>query len=168
VAMKRGGQPERTEEAAGVADAESLPEQGLEACSVAASRRDEAMAAVRERSDVEFASHVYEMEGDPESRIYLTDEITVQFTPETNEDEIEAIAERHGLELMNAVEGVPHTFVFRVGPQATENPIKITNRLVEDEHVVVAEPNITVPIKRMYTPTDSLFVNQWHLFNTGG
>jgi subtilisin-like proprotein convertase family protein/subtilisin family serine protease len=168
VRMKRGGQASDMASDVGVAHSETLPDQNLVSFTVAPGRRDEAMEDVRGRSDVEFASHVYEIEGDPDSRIYLTDEITVQFSAATNDDEIEEIAERYGLELMNPVEGVPYTFVFRVGPQATENPIKITNHLIEDERVEVAEPNITVPIKRMYVPTDSLFANQWHLFNTGG
>jgi len=166
--MKRGHQASAVASAAGVARSESLPDQNLETFTVTPERRDQAMADVRGGGEVEFASHVYEVEGDPASRIYLTDEITVQFTPNTNEDDIEAIAERYGLELMNPVADVPFAFVFRVGPQATENPLKIANHLSEDDKVVLAEPNITVPIQPLYVPTDSLFANQWHLFNTGG
>ena len=68
---------------------------------------------------------------EPGSKLYLTDQITVQFRPEVSDARIEQLMADHGLLLEKEVRGVPRAFVFRVGPQARENPIKIANRLAE-------------------------------------
>lgn len=146
----------------------SFRRQRLEEFAVDASTRDVMMDRVRQGNEVEFASHVYTFEGDPTSRVYLTDEITVQFKPEVKDDEIENLTAELGLSLVKEVTGLPRTFVFRVTTQAKENPIKISNRLVASDKVLVSEPNIVVPTRRFHTPTDDLFTEQWHLHNSGG
>ena len=59
---------------------------------------------------------------EPEARLYLGDQITVQFEPQVTDDQVERVAATHGLALLKPVAGVPRAFVFRVGPNATENP----------------------------------------------
>lgn len=133
-----------------------------------AAERDAVMERVRTGSEAEFASHVYSFEGDPTSRVYLTDEVTVQFRPEVKEEEIENLTAELGLELVKEIAGVPNAFVFRVTGQAKENPIKLANRLAASDKVLVAEPNIVVPSRKFYIPADGLFSDQWHLHTTGG
>jgi subtilisin family serine protease len=169
VRMKRGSAPERVARSHGSAHERHLRRLDLDEFSVESSERDAVMAAVRSRPDTEFASHVYAPADEPGSKLYLTDQITVQFRPEVSDARIEQLMAEHGLLLEKELRDVPRAFVFRVGPQARENPIKIANRLaLEAAEVLASEPNMAVASKRLYTPTDTLYPEQWHLFNTGG
>ncbi|MFE1747262.1 S8 family serine peptidase [Coleofasciculus sp. H7-2] len=132
------------------------------------SQRDEAMQAARESEDVAFASHVYKLKENPQTLIYLTDQVTIQFAPLVDEETQRAIASLFGLQLLRPVSGIPNTFVFEVSPQAQENPIKIANRLIGRKEVLTAEPNIVVRQEKHYRPKDSLYSKQWYLNNLGG
>ncbi|MEK9141328.1 MAG: proprotein convertase P-domain-containing protein [Nitrospirota bacterium] len=145
-----------------------LRRQNLDEFSVDAAERDAVMERVRRGSEVEFASHVYAPADEPQAKLYLTDQITVQFKPEVSDDEIENIVTESGLSLVKELRGVPRAYVFRVGPQAAENPIKIANRLAENDKVLISEPNVAIASRSLYIPFDTLFPDQWHLFNTGG
>jgi len=147
---------------------QTLRRQKLEEFSVDESALDDTMEQFRRSPDVEFASHVYGFEGDPSSRFYLTDQITVQFKPDVNDREIEELTGKRGLVFVKHVPGLPRTCVFRVTSQAKENPIKIANRLAESDKVLVSEPNIVVKARSQYVPSDTLFADQWHLHHAGG
>ncbi len=147
---------------------QEIPRQRLAEFSVDAATRDEVMDRVRQGNEVEFASHVYQIKNDPASKIYLTDEITVQFKSDVPEETIEEIARTHGLQLIKEVSGLPQTYVFRVTADARENPIKIANRLMDDDRVEAAEPNVMVQSHSYYTPSDTLYPQQWHLHHNGG
>jgi subtilisin family serine protease len=146
----------------------SLTRQNIEEFAVDASERDATMDRVRQGDEVEFASHVYAFELDPTSRLYLTDEITVQFKHEVSDEEIERLTAELGLELVKELAGATRAYVFRVGPQAKMNPIKIANLLKDNKYVLESEPNIATRTKSLYVPADSLFSEQWHLHHTGG
>ena len=145
-----------------------LQRQNLDEFSVDASERDAVMERVRSGGDVDFASHVYAPAQEPQAKLYLTDQITVQFKPEASEEEIERLLSEFGLSVLREIRGVPRAYVLQVGPQATENPIKIANRLAADDKVVMSEPNMAIASKSHYVPVDTLFNDQWHLFSTGG
>ena len=102
-----------------------LQRQNLDEFSVDASERDAVMERVRSGGDVDFASHVYAPAQEPQAKLYLTDQITVQFKPEASEEEIERLLSEFGLSVLREIRGVPRAYVLQVGPQATENPIKI-------------------------------------------
>ena len=166
--LRRSVNPTAVVDAHPVDHKRSFTRQRLEEFAVDAASRDAVMDRVRASDEVEFASHVYSVEGDPTSHIYLTDEITVQFKPEATEADIEGLTGSQGLELVKEVPGLALTFVFRVTAQATENPIKIANRLAASDKVSTAEPNLLVPSQKFHVPADGLFPEQWHLHNTGG
>jgi subtilisin-like proprotein convertase family protein/subtilisin family serine protease len=168
VRMKRGVAKEKIATDYHATHRHRLRRQNLDEFAVDSEERDAVMDRVRHGSDVEFASHVYAPASDPQSKLYLTNQITVQFKETTTDEEIEKIAAEHGLLLVKEVRGMPNTFVFRVGPEAVENPIKIANRLAQDNRVLLSEPNMAVASQSYYTPTDTLFPDQWHLFNSGG
>ena len=168
VRMKRGIAKEKVATDYHTTHRRRLRRQNLDEFSVDAAERDAVMERVRRGSEVEFASHVYAPADEPQAKLYLTDQIMVQFKPEVSDDEIEKIVTELGLSLVKELRGVPRAYVFRVGPQAAENPIKIANRLAENDKVLVSEPNVAIASRSHYTPTDTLFPDQWHLFNTGG
>jgi subtilisin-like proprotein convertase family protein/subtilisin family serine protease len=168
VRMKRGVAREKIATDYHTTHRRRLRRQNLDEFSVDAEERDAVMERVRRGSEVEFASHVYAPADDPQAKFYLTNQITVQFKPNVSDVEIEKIITELGLTLVKEVRGAPRAYVFQAGPQAAENPIKIANRLAESDKVLVSEPNVAVASKSYYTPTDTLFPEQWHLFNTGG
>ncbi len=140
----------------------------LQEFTVAPKQRDAAMQAARNNSDVAFASHVYQLKDNPETLIYLTDQLTIQFTPEVDDKSRTKIATEFGLQLVKTVVGISNTFVFQLTPQTLENPIKIANRLIGRKEVLVAEPNIIIPKESHYRPKDPLYSRQWYLNNNGG
>src|SRR5262245_39339126 len=147
--LKRGVNPVNVERSAKAEHRRKITRQNLDLFSVESAERDAVMDQMRRSDDVEFASHVYSLEADPSSQIYLTDEITVQFKPEVSDSEIETLAQEHGLELVKELPEIPRAFVFRVTAEARENPIKIANRLMETNQVQVCEPNISVKTKNL-------------------
>ncbi len=146
----------------------AIPQARLQEFKVAPARRDEAMQTARQNDAVAFASHVYQLKDHPETLIYLTDQLTIQFTPETSEGAIADLATELGLEPLKPVGGIPNTFVFKLTPNATENPVKITNRLIGRSEVLIAEPEIIVPKEPHYRPRDPQYSQQWYLNHNGG
>lgn len=130
---------------------------------VPASRLATTLAAARQSEWVQFASRVYQLAASSRTWIYLTDQITVQFAPWVRADQRHSLVAESGLAALQTLEGIPNTWVYQVTAQATENPLKITNRLSRLEAVLTAEPNVVVATAPLYRPTDSLYRQQWHL-----
>ena len=122
----------------------------------------------RAQPTVQFASHVYQLATSPQTRVYLTERLTMQFEPELPASEGAAIAQQYGLAAIQPLVGIPNTFIYGVTRQATENPIKIANRLARRAEVLTAEPNVVVETAQLYRPGDSLYRQQWHLNPTQG
>ncbi|NJK53686.1 MAG: S8 family serine peptidase, partial [Leptolyngbyaceae cyanobacterium SU_3_3] len=131
-------------------------------------QKDQVLKEVRRSDAVDYASHVYQIKNNPGSRVYLTNEITIQFAPNVNAARITTIANELGLQQGKAIVGIPNTFVFQLTAAATENPLKITNRLIAKTEVLTAEPNVIVQSQAHYRPKDALYAKQWHLNHTGG
>jgi subtilisin family serine protease len=127
---------------------------------------DAAMSRCRQFDWVEFASHIYQCVENPETLVYLTDEITLHFgdVPEATREQI---VETEKLILVRPVAGMENTFIFRVTPQSPGNPIKIANRLAGQSEVLSAEPNIILHSQQLYRPQDTLYHKQWYLQNNG-
>ncbi len=146
----------------------SIPQAQLEVFTVAPNQLDVAMSQARAAENVAFASHIYKIKDNPGTLVYLSNQITIQFTPEVDPGRINAITSAFNLVQEKPVLGLPNTFVFLVSKQATENPIKIANQLQGLPEVLVAEPNILVQQEPHYKPRDPLYPQQWYLNNNGG
>lgn len=146
----------------------SVPQADLEEFSVEADRLDEVMQAARSLDSIAFVSHVYQTPKNPETLVYLSDEVTIQFGTNVEPGDREAISTAIGLDLLQPVEGIPNTFIYRVTARASENPVKIANRLTREPQVLMAEPNIIVHTAAHYRPLDSLYHKQWYLHHNGG
>ncbi|MBF2002437.1 MAG: S8 family serine peptidase [Synechococcales cyanobacterium M58_A2018_015] len=123
---------------------------------------------VRALPDVAYASHVYCLPHRPDARLYLTDQLTLQFTEATTVQTIQSITTAVGLEVLKLVAGVPKAFVFRVTAQATANPLKLADALMQRSEVLLAEPNVAVPVQWHYRPRESNYAQQWYLHHEGG
>lgn len=146
----------------------NLPNTSLELFSIASPSLNTVMATVRNLDFVAFASHVYRLVGNPQSRVYISKEITLQFASDTSEAQINTLAAKFSLDRLSPVVGIPHTFIFGVNRQASENPIKISNRLMDLPEILTAEPNIIIRQDNLYRPLDKLYPQQWYLQNAGG
>ncbi|HLO49395.1 MAG TPA: S8 family serine peptidase [Kamptonema sp.] len=146
----------------------TLPQNNLEEFTVDPAQRDKAMQTARGLDNVAFASHVYYPNNNPGTLFYLTDQITVQFAAGVEAAAREAIASFVGIKIIRPIPGIPNAFVCEVTKEATENPLKITNRLTRYREVLLAEPNISVQTQQHYTPRDPLYSRQWYLNNKGG
>ena len=126
------------------------------------------LALARQNASVLFASHVYRLADSPQTWVYLTDQLTVQFAPDLAAPAVEAILGGLGLAIEKSLVGIPNTFVVKVTRLATENPIKLANRLMASTAVLAAEPNLAIEMESLYRPTDDRYPQQWHLFHNGG
>lgn len=131
-------------------------------------QRDTVMQQVRQADAVNYASHVYQLQNDPGSRVYLTSQITIQFAPQVGANTIAQLTAAVGLRQVKPIAGIPNTFVFETTPSASENPVKIANRLMQRSEVLTAEPNVIVKTQALYRPRDPLYAKQWHLNHNGG
>ena len=131
-------------------------------------QKDQVLNQVRADDQVNYASHVYQFKDNPASKLYVTNQITIQFDPAVKPDVIRAIAAEFALEQIKPVPGIPNTFVFQLTANSTENPLKITNRLITRSEILTAEPNIIVRQQGFYRPKDPVYPKQWHLNHAGG
>jgi subtilisin family serine protease len=146
----------------------AIPTIGLIELQVDPVQLDQAMQVARSSRQVAFASHVYRLQNSPNTFVYLTDEVTIQFAAQVEQEQAEAIATSLGLRTVQPVVGVPHTFVFHVTDQAQSNPIKIANQLMRRSDVLTAEPNVAIKSQSLYRPRDPDYPKQWYLNNGGG
>jgi subtilisin family serine protease len=146
----------------------SVERQPLVEFTVEPRQLDATIAAARRLPEVAFVSHVYQANNDPGTWIYLTDEITIQFAEDVDAATRDAFSSSLGLQAQKPIEGIPNTFVYQVTDRATENPVKITNRLMRTPQVLTAEPNIIFRTAPHYRPRDTLYGKQWYLSHTGG
>jgi subtilisin family serine protease len=145
-----------------------IPSGRLIELQVPASQLDRAMQMARTSPDISFASHVYSVKNNPETRIYLTDQVTIQFANQVDEAAAKAIATPLGLALEQLVAGIPNTYVFQVTQQASTNPVKLANQLMRRADVLTAEPNVVIKTQKLYRPNDTHYPKQWYLQHNGG
>ncbi|MFN9614356.1 MAG: S8 family peptidase, partial [Dolichospermum sp.] len=146
----------------------SISQAKLELYTVFPEQLETVMSQVRADKNVDFVSHVYKLENNPGTLVYLSDQITIQFATWVDMNKINIIANRFNLVLDQPVIGMSNTFIFLVSKQAKQNPIKITNQLQKLSEVLAAEPNIIIQQEPHYRPKDSLYPQQWYLNHNGG
>lgn len=168
VRLNRGQHARRISDQYACRHQQQLYRQRLEEFSVDSALMDRVMEQVRSTREVAFASHVYHLAGEPESRVYLTDEITLQFSEQASQQQMEELVELHGLELVKALNEVTKAYVFRLTERARQNPLKLSDYLEGLDLVDLCEANIAVPSVHKYLPSDDQFQHQWHLHHEGG
>ena len=129
---------------------------------------DTTLTWLRQRPEVQFASHVYRLEDSPRTWVYLTSEIMVQFVQGTAPSVIDQLLRSLGLTVEKSLASIPTAFIVRVTAAAVENPIKLANRLLHQPAVMAAEPNVVVETGALYRPRDDRYSQQWHLSHRGG
>jgi subtilisin family serine protease len=151
----------------------SIPQANLEVFTVETGQLDVAMTNARNSENVAFASHIYQIknsnsQNSPGTFVHVDDQITIQFALGVDSGKIQAITAAFYLVADKPVTGLANTFVYRVSKDATENPIKIANRLQSQPEVLAAEPNIIIRTEPHYKPRDPLYPEQWYLNHNNG
>jgi subtilisin-like proprotein convertase family protein/subtilisin family serine protease len=147
---------------------ESFNKQNLSVLSVRTTERDAVMDRMRSAEEVDFASHVYALENDPLARIYLTDELTVQFKQETTQEQIEKLMNDLGLNFVKSLDEAAHCYAFRLTSASRMNPLKMAALMDKMPETDFVEANIGIKSMSFYTPSDNFFGMQWHLHHGGG
>lgn len=130
---------------------------------------DEMMAHMRSRSAQPLiCHHAYCPAGDPATRYYLTDEITLRFQPGLPLSEKQALLQDHGLRYQRSYDEQHDVCLVQVTAAAGKNPLKVSNDLNALDQFVYAEPNLINRFERQYEPQDALYSQQWHLQRRGG
>lgn len=130
---------------------------------VNAVRRDYAMNLLRAAPFKGIVHHAYHPVGETGTVFYLTDKITVKLLPECGVDELEQLLAKYKLKFIKEYERLRQTYLLQVTTSSGENPLKVANRLVDEELVVTAEPNLLNRFCTSFVPNDPLFKRQWHL-----
>lgn len=120
----------------------------------------------RQSSQIAFVSPVYAMPH-PGTLLYLTNQITLQFAPDVATERIHQLAALAGLRILRLIAGLPRTFVFQVA-KASLNPLKLTEWLMQQPEIWLAEPNVAVMRQAFYRPRESGYARQWYLHHEGG
>jgi subtilisin family serine protease/subtilisin-like proprotein convertase family protein len=144
-----------------------IPGKAFQELQVAPGALEAAMAQARLSPATRYVSHVYHFHNDPRARVYLTDEITVQFERPLTPAMVQATTAPLGLLYQGPVDGLDNTYIFAVGKRAQENPVKLANRLMTLPDVLLAEANVVLPSESSYRPKDSLYPQQWYLNHSG-
>jgi subtilisin family serine protease len=116
-------------------------------------------------SDV--VTHMYALDDTPKGAVIPTGTLTLQFKPDVEKAEQEAILAEFGLEIVEDLDFLPHGYTVRLTDAAVENPLKIAAKLQGRVEVEVAEPDLSFQISPAHVPSDSLYPRQWHLKNRG-
>lgn len=136
---------------------------GVYRVQTSSTERDAAMSAVRSEGIGAIAHHAYRPKDSEGTVFYLTDKIIVQFKPEAPIAEIDGVLERQGLRLVKTYPHREKTYLVQVTATSAGNPLKIANRLEEEDLVESAEPNLVNRFAPAWVPPDTYFQRQWHL-----
>lgn len=130
---------------------------------IAANRRDKAMLHIRSKELKGVCHHAYRPSNATNTRYYLTDQVIVKFIENTANNKIKSIISEAQVRILKKYPSSPKTYLIQVMGAAGKNPIKVSNALAEHKEVDYAEPNLINRFRSFYTPSDTLFEQQWHL-----
>ncbi len=130
--------------------------------------REQLMSIMRSQDTNLVVHHAYRPKGSDGTIYYLTNQINLSFKAGTPETKIEQLLEKYKLILIQAYDQPSLTYLVGVTSDSKENPIKVSNRLMEEPEIEYAEPNMINRFQPMYIPSDNLFPKQWHLNPTAG
>ena len=107
--------------------------------------------------------HVYRPADTEGTMFYLTDKIIVRFSPEMCSSSIDKLIERYCLIIINEYPHPLNTYLLQITSSSGQNPVKVANRIADEQGVIFAEPNMVHRFQTAWIPPDSLFTRQWYL-----
>ena len=127
---------------------------------------EEALAGLRAEENVEFAFPVFIY---PESgaKLFLTDEIVLRLNNGRKIEDLASLHKTYGTTVVRKMWGTQDQYLLRVNEPKVVSPLEVANAFFESGLVKWAEPNFVQRYDESFIPDDPLFLNQWHLHNTG-
>ncbi|MDR4503737.1 MAG: S8 family serine peptidase [Candidatus Scalindua sp.] len=101
----------------------------------------------------------------PSTWMALTGEIIVHFNPDWDSGKITAWAKNYGLRLIKKFDFTPDAYLF--ASDAGMDSLKQANKIYVSGEVLYSYPNWLETLAIQAIPNDPLFIDQWHLHNTG-
>ncbi|MDJ0753554.1 MAG: S8 family serine peptidase [Ardenticatenaceae bacterium] len=122
----------------------------------------EFIARLSESDQIAYAMPVYFLNQHP---VLITDEFVVGFKPDVPQSEIDALNQARGIEILEAFDFSPNTFLLRVPRDNQAEILDIVRAYYALETVKFSEPNLIYikELKFAFNPNDALFSQQWHL-----
>ncbi|HEX9670931.1 MAG TPA: S8 family serine peptidase [Thermoanaerobaculia bacterium] len=150
-------QPEELEEM-GITDAERVSSSSSRV-TVGGEDLEPAMSAARGMAPTH---HAYEM-AESGQEFLITDRVFVRFREGTAPEQMEDLAGRYGLVVLDRYS--PRDLLFQLTQHTGMNPIKLVVKLTEEEPLVEgAEHDLNVRASTyLDLPTDPSYLDQWHL-----
>jgi subtilisin family serine protease len=130
--------------------------------------RDTTMDLLRSQALNVITHHAYHPKNTEGTVFYLTDKIIVEFKSNASIGQIEGLLDKYKLKIAKEYEGKPLTYLLQVTLTSGENPLKIANRLAEEDIILFAEPNMINRFQPSFIPSDTHFSKQWHLHAEDG
>lgn len=124
------------------------------------------LGQLRHSPDVEVVGGVF-IHPETGKRVAVTDEIIVKLKRGITREQLTELAASVGMHVDRAMHGVSDEFVLRASDAKNADILANARALNATAKFEWAEPNFIREYERFSAPNDPLFVNQWHLNNTG-
>lgn len=122
---------------------------------------------LRSLDEVVIGSHVFHLSESAENvPIVPSGKVYIEFMSDTGQDEQQALLQAYHLSIDRAIADNENAFIASVGANSP-NPITTAIELQKSEKILVAEPDLIMPVKTNLLPSAKLFKEQWHLENKG-
>jgi subtilisin family serine protease len=127
-------------------------------------QQQELFRALNQRTDVEHASFVYEL--NPDDSWIATDRFVAQFREGMSQADVGALNRQYGIEEVERIPWLPRAYLLRVTPASPGDTLSIANAYVEQKHAVVAHPDFLRQYANraaLLQPDAALAARHWHL-----
>jgi len=128
---------------------------------------EETVDKLRESPATDVVTHIYSLDDTPGSAVIPVGTMTIQFKSDVSKANREKILAEFGLEIIEELDFLPHSYTVKLTQASTENPLKIAAKLQQRKEIKIAEPDLSFQISLKFVPNDTLYRDQWHLNNDG-
>lgn len=120
---------------------------------------------LREQDEVIVGSHVYHLLSDKNAvPIVPSGKLYIEFMSDSGQDQQQTLLAEHDLQVERNIGN--NAYIVAISPRSP-NPIKVAVMLQKSEQVLIAEPDLIMPVATCALPMNKLLTEQWHLRNTG-
>lgn len=164
---KKGVDVDELSNAMGCSVKQKIVHYNLAIVEVAEHARSMVKGQMDQQDRIDFTANMFNISGNADEELIMTDEITIQFKEDAVESAMESVLEEFDLVYIKAVKGIQNCYALKTSPNASD-VLELTNKILEKEVVEWVEPNVLVKQQNFFVPDDGLFEQQWHLDHNGG
>jgi len=107
------------------------------------------------------------IDGDSGLELVPTEEFILKLSGGAPIAQVDVINNRLGTRLVRRLRGTNDQFILTLPNAKAEDLLATCEACMQDPAILWAEPNFLAEVVKHYTPNDPLYLNQWHLYNTG-